>query len=97
MMHRLMHYCLGSLLDNRCKKRYIRHFISGILLYSGSRISLNFQWQRAIIQFSLLIFSESTDVGHKSRSKQEMDGGLGHYHQCGHGQLIVLLETPGST
>lgn len=33
--------------------------------------------------------SESTEVGHKSSSKEETNGGFGH------GQLIVLLEMPG--
>ena len=52
---------------------------------------LNFQREAAIIHFSLLTSSESTEVKQKSSSKEEMNDGFGH------GQLVVLLEMPGLT
>lgn len=44
---------------------------SGILPYSGDRISLSFPWQRANYLTGLLMSLESTQVGHKSSSKEK--------------------------
>ena len=40
---------------------------------------------------------ESTEVGHKSSSKEIEGSDFSYYPQCGFGQLVVLSEMPGST
>ena len=40
---------------------------------------------------------ESTEVGHKSSSKEKEGSEFSYYPQCGFGKLVVFLEMPGST
>ena len=94
----LTHSCWESYWTTGCKKKYRRNFS---LLESFPILEIEYPWafhgKELIIYFSLLMSLESAQVGHKSSSKEEEGSDFSYYPQCGFGQLVVLLEMPGST